>query len=371
MARDVIHEMYVPHMVKMDANQILSQTRGFASDGHMKLVCNPSPFPLLSFDQGIFKCIHGNAIRNALKYGKRGGTITTDAKYDFDKEELEIRVINEPGSGHDQLVELGDKASELVFSHGTRLHVNVDGTSGRRTHSAGDGAWIMKKSAAVLDGTVDIVFEDNQTVFCFRAPAKLHNSSNVKTFRLPSNVWGIAIDDSKIQRKLLQRMLDYVGVKEEKQVILGANEEEISGFVDFFVKFVRDRPHDRIFLLADENLEFGDGLIISGSECIKQIRSILTPNDERRILAVARSANDSPNDIAIYRARAHDYLPKVPLRAASVRETIAPIWEARFPDEGDNGSHDPPSRVASADDLRVCSIFLYLYVTLDAHNFCL
>lgn len=361
MARDVVQEMYVPHMVKMDANQILSQTRGFASDGQMNLVCNPSPFPILSFDQGIFKCIHGNAIRNALKYGKRCGTITTEANYDFGKEELEIRVINEPGSGHDRLVELGDRASELVFSHGTRLHANVDGTSGRRTHSAGDGAWIMKKSASVLDGTVNIVFEDNQTVFCFRAPAKLHNCSRVKTFRLPSNVWGVAIDDSKIQRKLLKRMLDHVGIKEEKQVILGANEEEISGFVDFFVDFVRERPEDRIFLLADENLEFGDLSsadhgIISGSECIKQIRSILTQNEEKRILAVARSANDSPHDIAIYRSRAHDYLPKVPLRASSVRETIAPIWEARFPIESDNESLEPPSRVASAEDLRELSL---------------
>ena len=76
MARDVIHEMYVPRMERVDVNYILGSTRGFkGNSSQFSLVCDPSPLPVLLADPGLFKCIHGNAIRNAIKYGRQGGKI--------------------------------------------------------------------------------------------------------------------------------------------------------------------------------------------------------------------------------------------------------------------------------------------------------
>ena len=361
MARDVIHEMYVPRLERIDVNYILSQMRGFqAKNEQFTVVCSPSPLPIFLSDQGLFKCIHGNAIRNAIKYGKNGGNVIVEATYDPDTGYFKMDVINLPGPGHEKLVALGSRASELVFSHGTRLHKDSD--LDKCSHSAGDGAWIIRKCANILDATVDIQFEETRTIFTFQAPVKVYDapSRDVGTFHLPPGVWGIAIDDSKIQRKLLRRFFIHAGIQENRQVILGHNKDEISGFVDFVVDFVKRHPGDLFFLIADENLEIGSSAIsnhqtISGSECIKRIRSELDTSQERRMLALVRSANDSPDDLTVYNSRAHGYMPKVPLRGLSVREMVSPLWTKRFP-QGSEVSNDSEeeemSRIASIENLR-------------------
>jgi len=172
-------------------------------------------------------------------------------------------------------------------------------------------------------------------------------------------VWGIAIDDSKIQRKLLRHFFIHAGIQENRQVILGHNRDEISSFVEFILSFVKRHPDDLVLLIADENLEMGGSSIsdhetISGSECIKRIRSELDPSQERRMLALVRSANDSPDDLALYTSRAHGYMPKVPLRGISVREMVSPLWTKRFPRATgvSNESDEEMSRIASIENLR-------------------
>lgn len=367
MARDVIHEMYVPRVERVDVNHIFAQTRGFnANEGQFSVVCNPSPLPIFLADQGLFKCIHGNAIRNALKYGQPGGRITTEATYNSDSGELETKVINLPGPGHDQLVKLGERATELVFAQGTRLHKDLD-KSRRRTHSAGDGAWIIHKCATILGGTVSISFDDEQTVFTFKTPIQVHSTPTpgIDTFKLPQGVWGIGIDDSKIQRKLLRRFLHHVGIDEQRQIILGQKSSEIDGFVDFVVDFMNRHPGDQVFLIADENLERNADAanhdMVSGSECIKEIRNRIDSEQEQQLLALVRSANDSPKDLALYRSRAHGYMPKVPLRGLNVKEMVAPLWNERFSlekrvkDVGDGLASESSSsfhRISSIDNLQ-------------------
>jgi hypothetical protein len=345
MARDVIHEMYEPKLNRVDINHLLSHMRGFTGDSsQFSLVSNPSPLPVIVSDQGLFKCIHGNAIRNALKYGKQGGKVKTVATYSPETGMFEMKVINLPGPGHQKLVDLGSRASDLVFSHGTRLHKDAANT--KKSLSAGDGAWIIRKCATILGGTVDILFHPDRTEFVFKAPVKLYDtSSKANKFFIPSGVWGIAIDDSKIQRKLLRRFFIHAGVNEHHQIILGQNSDEISTFVDFTVDFIQRHSDDLFFIIVDENLELGeeDSSIrhdtISGSKCIQQIRAALDPEEEERVLALVRSANDSPKDLELYLSRAHGYMPKVPLRVASVKEMVYPLWIKRFPDK--RGEHKP------------------------------
>ena len=174
----------------------------------------------------------------------------------------------------------GKRASDLVFSHGTRLHHASNLVN--RSHSTGDGAWIIRKCANILGGKVDIRFEPDETIFSFKAPMKIHRPlSEADTFHLPPGVWGIAIDDSKIQRKLLERFFHHAGLPETHQIILGQNSEEISGFVNYVVDLVNSHPRGLFFLIVDENLEMDDShKTISGSECIKQIRSALDPKQE-------------------------------------------------------------------------------------------
>ena len=382
MARDVIQGMYVPRMERIDVNDILGETRGFGlNDNRFSLVCTPSPMPIIVSDKGLFKCIYGNVIRNAIKYGKLGGKIVTEAKYDQETGEFELKVINLPGVGHDKLVMMGKRASELVFSHGTRLH--NDSHDHKQSYSAGDGAWIIRNCASILDGKVEIVFEPDQTVFLFKAPMKIHRfTPEVDTFRLPPSVWCIAIDDSKIQRKLLERFFHHAGVPETHQIILGENSDEISGFVTFVIELVNSHPRSLFFIIADENLEMDDDdasshKIISGSECIKQIRTALDPEQEMRMLALVRSANDSPQDLALYRSRAHGCMPKVPLRGMSVRETVSHFWTERFPPkDGQNqvgGKLQNSIRTASVENIRDLTLISPVELLLeveDIDSFC-
>jgi hypothetical protein len=56
-------------------------------------------------------------------------------------------------------------------------------------------------------------------------------------------------------------------------------------------------------MIVDENLETSDesgNIVISGSQCIDNIRTRLPLEFERRMLAIVRSANDSTSDIALY-----------------------------------------------------------------------
>ena len=245
MARDVIHEMYEPKMNKVDINRLLSFTKGFTGSNHQfEFISNPSPLPVLLSDHSLLKCIYNNAIRNAMKYGMSGGKITIEASYSSDNGTIEIKIINLPGPGHKELVDMGSRASDLVFAHGTRLH--KDTISATKSLSAGDGAWIVRKCAKMLDGVVGISFEPEQTVFIFKAPVELYDaSSEVGAFVIPVGVWGIAIDDSKIQRKLLRRFLVHAGIHEQHQIILGQNSEEILDFVKFTINFVKQHPNDR------------------------------------------------------------------------------------------------------------------------------
>jgi len=154
-------------------------------------------------------------------------------------------------------------------------------------------------------------------------------------FRIPRNTYAIAIDDSKIQRKLLGKFFDFAGISSEFQTIVGDGYDEIMGFEDFVVNFMENHTDDYVFLIADENLdvvnENDEPMTISGSMCVEKIRNRLSPRLERRMFSLIRSANDSSSDINIYSSRAHGFLPKAPIKRDTVVEMLAPLWLDRFP----------------------------------------
>lgn len=146
----------------------------------------------------------------------------------------------------------------------------------------------------------------------------------------------IAIDDSKIQRKLLARYFTYAGLSKEQVTILGDTVKEITDFENSTRTFIENHPDDYILLVVDENLDVYEDLTssaatISGSTLVSNIRQNLLPDDERRTLALIRSANDSADDVAIYNSRAHGCLPKSPIKPGKVLEGLAPHWLSRFP----------------------------------------
>ena len=96
-------------------------------------------------------------------------------------------------------------------------------------------------------------------------------------------------------------MFVFSPIPTDQQTILGDGRDEIVGFEDFAVKFIESHLNkDYIFMVVDENLDVeNDGPskheAISGSLCVENIRRRLSPDAERRVLALVRSANDSTN----------------------------------------------------------------------------
>jgi signal transduction histidine kinase len=337
MARDVIHGNYEPKMERVDIEKLLQYADKI--DERFRLIVTPSPLPSLYFDPQLLLYIHRNAVSNACKYGQIDGIVTTITHYDESRELLQMEVENLPGPEHHRLLSLGPGAGDMVFESGRRLHDDDDDSSRDRpsSHSAGDGAWIMRKCAETLKGKARIRFERERTVFSLTCPAKRFGKGGIKSeiFQIPQNAWGVAIDDSKIQRKLLSKFLSHAGVPESRQIIQGATGDEIRAFDSFLVDLVQKHPNDYILVIVDENLDITENgtlscTTVSGSECIRRVRQQLLPEQERRVLCLVRSANDSSEDIAIYNSRAHGFVSKAPVRSSSVVETIAPLWEKRF-----------------------------------------
>lgn len=346
MSRDVVHDRYEPYMHRVDVAKVLTPTKipTAASRNRFPLILEPNPFPQVILDPRLLRFIHRNAVSNAARYGKPGGGITT--KVTFQDNQLLMQVINLPGDQHTELVKLSKEAAARVFLPGTQLHREMGLASAApqdniplNAPSAGDGAWIMQKCAEAMKGSCSIQFTPEVTIFSMRCPTleyvgSTQRSSDAGIFSVPDGTFGIVIDDSGIQRKLMDRFLDMVGVRKSKRRILGKDTEEILGLRDALVHLIRANPESNFLLIVDENLDIVDGVrhqTLSGSFLVSQIRQELNPADESRILALVRSANDSAEDVALYRSRAHGFICKAPLKKESVIQMIAPVWKERFP----------------------------------------
>lgn len=382
MARDVIHEVYQPRRERVEIDSILSNLRNQSAENvdRFPLETTPSPFPIIIADPQLLRYIHRNAISNACKYGKRLGVILTSISYDAETKEFQMNVTNLPGEGHSDLLFLDEAEVESVFSPGTRLHAKDTAADGLAPHSAGDGAWIMQKCAKIQNGKCTISFEPEHTVFSLKLPNVAASSkrdellhSVTARFQLPGNTWGIAIDDSGIQRKLLTQLLSLFGIPPEKLVILGKDVEEIRGFTTFLCDLVREHASDTFLVIVDENLDILEGgnyhSTVSGSKMVQQIREELNEKDESRILALIRTANDSSEDISMYRSRAHGFLAKAPIKRDMVLDIIHPLWIERFPsadglllevlpEEHDRDEAILPSRADMSNTLEVIDALL-------------
>jgi signal transduction histidine kinase len=336
MARDVIHEVYKPRVERLDVEAVLTSsvsTKSGKSDRFPIRVKGHLPF--LQVDSQLLRYIHRNAISNATKYGKSGGRVDTILSFDEKNSILRMDVINDPGLNHDKILKLSwEKYNQVVFSQGETLHDEM-----KEVISSGDGAWIMQKCAKTMGGSCTITFEPDQTIFTFTTPAEplvVSEISDTKDFVLPPETIGIAVDDSKIQRKMMGRILSYTGISPDKTHILGESPSQIMGLKDLIFEVLDKYPESNLVVLIDENLDYGinsadgENVALSGSMIMQGILKEMTTEQEGRVLALVRSANDSTTDVAQYIERTHGFFPKAPMQKERVREIIAPLWAEKF-----------------------------------------
>jgi len=182
------------------------------------------------------------------------------------------------------------------------------------------------------------------------------------SFSLPHNTFAIGIDDSKIQRKLITKFFTTAGIPEDHCTIIGDGKDEIMGFEDFVIKYMEEHENDFVLVIVDENLDVAteDNKLqtISGSACVANIRRHLPTHLERQTFFLIRSANDSSSDVALYKSRAHGFLPKAPIKQGGVLGVLAPKWIRRFPPSQFNHLTDvdnSPKKADTANNGIACS----------------
>ena len=131
----------------------------------------------------------------------------------------------------------------------------------------------MQKCAKVLKGGCTIEFFKDSTKFSFRCPAVpvAHNDQPKHLdFVVPQNVWAIGIDDSKIQRKLMSRIFNHVGVPNSRQLLLGESPEDVTEFESTLISLMEEHPADRFLVIVDEHL-----VSVSERRCWKILHAVL------------------------------------------------------------------------------------------------
>ena len=349
MAREIVYGEYKPRKERIDVLEVLATIRR-GSSAFFPLEMYPSQFPVLVLDRQLLRHIYRNALSNACRYGKYNGTVQTILRYDESKKTFTMEVVNEPGDGHEELQQLSTEQVASVFTKGTQLEMTkVMNRISRmrkseRKESSGNGAWIMRKCAENLHGQCGIKFNPDCTVFHFECPAEAvrlgyeAGHEEKALFGLPTGTKCVVIEDSQVQRKLLDRMLKNSGVPSADRLMLGKDSSEILGSPERLKNMIQDNPKDLFLLIVDENLDIVrtggvDVETVSGSGLVEKLRTQLEPQDEKRVLALVRSANDSAKDIELYLERAHGYLLKEPIKKGMFLEAVKPWWIKRFPDE--------------------------------------
>lgn len=348
-AREIVYGEYQCKNEPINVPEALKSLRRRTCE-RFPLHISPEAFPELALDRQLLRFIYRNAVSNAVKYGQVGGVIETCITYDSTTEILTMEIINLPGENHEDLLRLSDAEVETVFLPGVQLNVVRAALSHFaqvvRNTSSGNGAWIQQQCAKALGGECGLRFETNRTVFTFSVKSPSlelteNDDESDDDFAIPENTWGVAIDDSAIQRKLMDRFLGMAGIEKERRVVLGENSTEIYGFCDTIEKLMTENPNDLFLVIADENLdieEIGTNKTVSGSTCVQNLLRRLPKESEERILALIRSANDSTSEIQLYSERAHGYLLKQPIKKGRVLDVLKPWWISRFSSSSKRGS---------------------------------
>mmetsp|Transcript_42236 Transcript_42236/g.95511 ORF Transcript_42236/g.95511 Transcript_42236/m.95511 type:complete len:964 (-) Transcript_42236:192-3083(-) len=351
MARDLTQSVYIPKPEWVDLKTLLTSL-----SKHIVLEFAPAAFPSLFVDPHLIYCIYRNAVSNAAKYGEKNGEINVLVESDEPTSTLTIRVVNQPGAESGVLLaHTQDFVEAAVFERGTRIH---SASPASAALSSGNGGWIMQKVASALGGVIGIVFSEDKTVLtlivssvqsCNQALPSGDDTATADEFLLPPGVWGVAVEDSGIQRKLLAKLFAGMGIQADHTIITGATTEECKSFATKTEAIIRAHPVEHFLVIADENLDVFcengiDRVSISGSLELEKLLSNLkvdssvsgsveassASNAGSHVLALVRSANDSYEDLTLYHDRAHGFLPKVPVQVMKASEMLAPLWVTRF-----------------------------------------
>ena len=318
MTREIIHNTYKP---KLEPYDILIAKQRIKGDNYVWNIY-PRHIPEILMDESLFFYILRNGISNANKYGELNGIVTISIS--IKNTNLEVKIDNLPGDNHNKLISLENH--NIIFDRGIRLHETGPSTQ-RGSRSAGDGAWIMNTCAKLLDGSCNIQFNETGTTFIFTAPVSTCvTNEDIIDFAFPTNTCFYLIDDSRMQRKMLERSISNIGIPTENIYVKGVDMNEILYLETFLLSKLNNTEKYHI-IICDENLDYktkrGELETVLGTKMWGNIKDRTT---NKNVLFFTRSANDSNAEIEQYMKVADGIISKKVSKPEELKRIIAEKW---------------------------------------------
>ena len=326
MAKDIMNDEYISRKEKVNIGDLINRMKG----DRYKWFLNPKEIPNILSDGQLLFYIIRNALSNANKYGKQWADIKISISIINTK--LIINVENEPGSYHDKLVKLDNH--NIIFEKGVKLHKESKLKS-KSCLSSGDGAWIMQTCAKLCGGICNIKFNPDSTIFTYEAPIELSiDSADIVNFKFPDNTFIYIIDDSNVQRRLMNAQVKNLKLAPENIKTYGKGKDEIVGLENILYENIVNFEEYYHIILCDENLDYTvDSTLYyeSGSDICKKLKEKLDKKlNNKNYITFIRSANDSKCDIAKYLTLCDGFIPKAMLTVNDLKEIIAREWIKYF-----------------------------------------
>lgn len=400
---EIIAKTYEPRLGQVDLGLICSTLSVPVPNG---VSVHPSSF-VVETDKTLFRTIVTNAVSNAVKYGDPTHPVTiTFSSRESDENDkvsnVHVEIVNAAGKAQTLLASLPNP--NVIFKQGWRLqdllpyddrdkvpqenqvlkgHETDDDDDDEgaeecdqevRKHSlsessklsAGDGAWIMQRSAFALNGKCSISFKEQQTKFVLDFPVKSCVELDAATRRSnsptrlyspyydydsddddnpkmsssspfePEKALFVALDDMSSQRYHLSILFKDIGAPHR---IYGEDPDTPEIFVESARELVSENQDVKVVFFLDNVLRFdrpdGSSVTASGIRLGEQLREKLAQDgNEYRTLILSRTADDSREIIQHCRQVLHDHFPKAPMNYSKFRQALEKRWNRRFGREG-------------------------------------
>lgn len=281
----------------------------------------PSPLPLLLVDPNLLTIVHRNAMTTIVKLG--GNDNDTHTTAEFAGEVLALRVYQEAGKSHHELLALDDP-NVIFASAGTVPGIDYNVTVAKT----------IKLAAQAMDGTCELQVLTNEIALEVKVPSKVHVRPGDEPLGSldRKRVMAIGIDDSRVQRRTLKTIFQAIGVLTENVRLFGASDHELKDCDSLVLECIAAHPDFYFIVIVDEVLSMENGLDeVSGTEICAQAIASLEPETERRVLILVRTALESAADVERLSDRVHGCIPKKPFNKTETRTLLAPFLAARFP----------------------------------------
>lgn len=269
------------------------------SEKNLNLVLEMSEMPN-SLEADILRInqVLSNFLSNAIKFSEPGTTVTLEASYDYDKQALSCRVIDE-GIG----IPLEKQAS--IFESFSQAETSTT----RKYGGTGLGLTISAQLIALLNGEIHLKSEENKgSCFGFTIPAKIVDAKadSEEEVKIKDHFQGhlLLVEDNATNQMLMSAILKKLGLTFD---IANDGLEAIEQ--------VKNNHYDMI--LMDENMPN-----MSGIEATQQIRTMEDRFQCGKHIIVALTANAMKGDRERFLAAGmNDYLSK-PINLQKLKKVI-------------------------------------------------